>query len=532
MFCVASTSNQLQLQALYNDLSSLHRINEFTISKDHICSCLGYFLDRSKSNAAIPLNTTMLFGPQLFAAARNQNSKMKSMIEEFSVIRTDLRSICFLQNKKKIILELNGENLRLLQFSISERQLDKFEDKVFEDLGLKNISEKLLNALDKYCEERGLEDSNRVETKTRIDNLVHGFIMNEHFEQTDFKIIPIKDISTGKDHSYKIYLTTVDRIYKSYMKRLEARVSVELYHLFFADVSDSIRFKSRLHRAPEDVTLSEGTPNVSRSYGILPSNNNAINLASLVPNQRFNNSLAKESMVNAKRITFSNNKNDLKGVGLPGRSSPIRKSMLDSKTRRDSEARSRHLTRKSEIFNSKFSRALRNKLSMTIKNISTLNSIDDTKDSSVKRFRSTMDAKYLSRAKINNSDKKKMNNTSLYNSRKSTIKNSTIKKDFISKKSMLIKAKRKSMVFDNTFKTVTRKSVNKSMLQDLGMEKDKLDVMRKFRAKYKTTTNIVDEEGEYSDESQQEEEYEETDEDRFVIQELQELIEILNGKTD
>ena len=64
------------------------------------------------------------------------------------------------------------------------------------------------------------------------------------------------------------------------------------------------------------------------------------------------------------------------------------------------------------------------------------------------------------------------------------------------------------------------------------MEKDKLDVMRKFRAKYKTTTNIVDEEGEYSDESQQEEEYEETDEDRFVIQELQELIEILNGKTD
>lgn len=282
VFSVSSSRSTLELQMLNEDLGLVPSLTSFMIVSDDISSALGYFLERSKSNSVAQAKMKNWLTNQIF------NTRLQPTLEEFSVLKTDIRSMCSLENSKKILLELNGERLRLMTFSIREKKLERQGQLVYPEIGLKSVSERVSGYMSAFCRRKGLVDGNPIETAAHIDNLVHCQVVQDIYDQTTFKSIPVRDRVSGRVHQFKIYSETIRRLYKEYMKKLEDKIKEDLRNFFFSDLLELLKNKPRLKRSSEkdESAASGGATSVHMDKNLLASTNP--NLAMLASGANFN----------------------------------------------------------------------------------------------------------------------------------------------------------------------------------------------------------------------------------------------------
>jgi hypothetical protein len=335
---------------------------------------LGYFLERSKTNNGQPLEETILFRPRMLKINMQLHNVVQSNEIEFSVIRTDIRSMCFLEGSQKLVIELNGENLQILLFFIQNKTLFKVHQEVDNTLGIKSISDKINGYILKYCEERGISNDNEVKTKNYVDNLVHSYFVLEHFEQSEYKNIRIRDMVTGKIHNYKIYLNTIKRLYKQYIKRVEEKIKTQLKNLFFQSLMEMIEMKIRLVRPLEEITLSDMSCNLSKNEKIRPQmqNFNASKFTGPSKDSIYKNELNKS---NKRRLSITN-KVDSKFLSkvTRDRTPSKRTSFMKSKVNKSAIKRvSKVFGTKEELVNSKYIKGFRKKFASTVKGLPSFN---------------------------------------------------------------------------------------------------------------------------------------------------------------
>lgn len=529
VFSVPSTCSGLQMETLYNDIQSIAQVSEFMLVKEHISLCLGYFLETSKKNSKVPLHETMMIMPMLSANLQMRRN-MEHIEEEFNLIRTDIRSMCYLENNRKVIIELNGESLQVLLFSIKNKSVLRRHQTKDTQLGIKTVSEKIWGYLRRFCEERGIQDDNEVKTKAHVDNLVHSYFVLEHFEQSDFKNIRIRDGATGKIHHYKIYLDTVKRLYKQYMCKVEAKIKRELKKIFFESIKDVINFRTRLIRPLEEITFSEKSFNVSK-------NQNGRSQIGHPSGSKLASGGAEpgaweHSQIPKKRITFTN-QSERKGAG---KQSPFPKGRLPRASSRRRE--SKVFSNKSELLTSKYLKSIKKNLA------STLNINESSKNASVARNKSQINqSKRRNKSRLTKTNKSSKPghrkratvthfpvNSSQLSTQDHTM-NQTIDLGQSHRKSPLAMGLYRTSILD---RSNLQKDLHGSKVSIQGLHADadneRPDVMGKFRQKYTRTQTSIKDDAEMADLAMQN--YQTNHDDKMIIQDLCEFLEIFNGEAD
>lgn len=517
------------MESLYNDIQSIQHIGKFMLVKEHISLCLGYFLETSKKNSKVPPHETMMVLPMLSANLQMRRN-MHHIEEEFNLIRTDIRSMCYLENNQKVIIELNGESLQILLFSIKNKNVIRQHQSKNVGLGIKTVSERIWGYLRKFCEERGIQDDNEVKTRVHVDNLVHSYFVLEHFEQSDFKNIRIRDRFTGKVHHYKIYLETVKRLYKQYIRKVEAKIKRELKMIFFQSLKDMINFRTRLIRPLEEITFSEKSFNVSKHH-IGRSQMGLSSTAKLVSGGQESSGAWDPSQNPKKRITFTN-KSESKITGKQNSISKGRKQRTNSR-RRESNI----FNNKSELLTSKYLKSIKKNLTSTIK------TNESVQNASTLRNKS----------QINHS--KKRNKSRLINTKKPKNPNAHRKRATMTHLPTLVsqlstndhtmnqtidlgqsyRMSNLTMGFHRT-SILNPSSLQKDLhgskvsIQGLHMEheQERPDVMGKFRQKYTRTHTSIKDEIENPEAAMQQ--YQNNADDQLVIQDLCDFLELFNGE--
>ena len=533
---VPSTSSQIQIQTLYEDFQSLASIKEFIFIKEHLSLCLGYFLEQSKKNENSNLNKKSMILPLLSMNIQIRQN-LPNIDEDFNLIRTDIRSMCYLENKKKIIIELNGENLQILLFSINDKIISRKHQTIETKLGVKTISEKIWMYLRKFCYERGIQDDNEVKTKAHVDNLVFSYFVLEHFEQSEYKNIRIKDAVTGKSHHYKVYLNTIKRLYKQYIQQVETKIKKELRLILFKDIMELINFKTRLTRPIEEITFSDMSVNLSKNQN----GRSQIQQMKDVPMQ-------KESIQrHSKRMSFSG-KTDLKFQEKFSRDKTPAKQKAYSKKMNSLKKESNVFNNKSELLNSKYLKSIKHKFSSTLKIGSSFqngsfNKIEGSiRDTSITRNKSQLNKSRTRKKSQLKSQNKRPNfkahkkratfthfplQSSIASTKDNTINHGVLNRS--KKRTSLVPKFKKGSIIGNVSNIFKETHLVKSNINDILHENDadRPDVVGKFRQRYvKTMTNFKDDE----DIEEQDNQFLPNDEDLMVIQDLQEFLEFFNGK--
>ena len=528
---------------MYQDIESLKFISEFIIVREHTSLGLGYFLERSKSGTQEPLEETLMFRPRMLKVNLHLHSMERQIEEDFHVIKTDIRSLCFLEGTRKLILELNGENLQILLFSIENKSLHLIHQEVDDSLGIKSISEKIASYTRKFCKKLGIQDDNEVKTRTYIDGLVHSYFILEHFEQSEYKNIRICDAVTGKSHNFRIYVNTIKRLHKEYISRVEDKIKAQLKMLFFQGLVDLMNFRLRLTRPLEDITWSEMSCNLSKnqaSKGPAPSFQTSKFLG---PSRE---SVSKDkSSLHGNRLSFSN-KNESKFLSRNTREKTPTKRTSVLKSAKKSSIKKSKITAKEDLLNSKYMKAFRKKFSSTVKGLPSFKNASTvinhgSRDTSIGRGKSPLNSS-RNKSKVINKSKRKStlghkkgstfthfpskfigqstidsNNKDLPESSNNRNINNSRRRSFIQNKSV-ITSKMSHVRNVSQIHTDFEKEFTK-------YEKEKPDVVGRFRQSYaRTLTNFRE-----TDATQ--DEFDEDDADFPLLEDLQELLEALNGKS-
>jgi hypothetical protein len=321
---------------------------------------------------------------------------------------------------------------------------------------------------------------------------------------------------------------------------VETKIKKELRLILFRDIMEVINFKTRLIRPIEEITLSDMSCNLSKNQN----GRSQIQQVKDVPvqkeaNQRQTNRMSFSGKTDFKiHEKFSRDKTPPK----PKSFSKIRKKTSNKK---DSNA----FNNKSELLNSKYLKSIKNKFSSTLKmgstfqNGSIIKIEDSIRDTSIKRNKSQLNkSKTRNKSRLRNSNKRKdfkghkkratfthfPLQSSLASTKDNTVNQTVILNNSKKRKSLIPKFQRGS-IMGNTSNIFKDSHLVKSNINGILQENDseKPDVVGKFRHRYvRTMTNFKDEE-----ENEKEENiFHPNDEDQKVIQDLQEFLELFNGK--
>lgn len=363
VFCVPSFCSDTEICSIYSDLRELSEINELQVLRaDKACS-LGFFLENWKKTPQKNLTENRMLVSQLY---KTRNIKLNSKIEDLSVIKTDIRSMCSILDKKRIVLHIGDDSLHLFYFKLTQNELIQHKKEEITSLGINSIKEKMILLIKKYCDKEGLENSNWVRTQSEIETIIRNLFLNENFEQTDFKNISIINERTGKVHSFKMFKKSLNRFYKNYINQLEDKIKKFLKEIFFGKLLKFLENNHKLKHNKTDVSdNSQKYSNKANNFAIqglvsqlsrtLPTQNNLLN-SSLERNRDLNDSSKK------KKSFFKFDKKNFSSK----RSSRIVDKSPDS------------------VLLSKYSKALKNRLSSTIKTTANLDKFSERHKSVLK----------------------------------------------------------------------------------------------------------------------------------------------------